>query len=226
VLAIASGAAFGGAQGRVIDLAGLPPFVVTLGGMFFARGVALAIHVESLPIEREAWRPLARCELPGLGLDLAAAAWLGLACALAWSFRHARTLRAALAIGGDERTALYFGVSLARTKSAVYALSGACAAASGAALALYASKGDSTAGVGLELDAIAAAVIGGTSLRGGRVSVLGAVLGALVLSLIRTVLDFEGVGAVGWMRVALGALLLAFFVVQRAAGTREAELRA
>jgi galactofuranose transport system permease protein len=219
VAALGVGLALGACVGTLIDALALPAFIVTLGVMFLARGAALAIHVESLPIASESWTRLARVELP-LGpagaLDLAAIAWLAAAAVVGWGLRHARTLRDALALGGDERTALYFGVRVRRTRVAVYALAGAFSALAGVAYALYSSKGDSTAGVGLELDAIAAAVIGGASLRGGTASALGVVLGALVLGTLQTMLVFEGVPGAGWTRVALGALLLAFLCAQRA----------
>jgi simple sugar transport system permease protein len=217
--AVATGVALGAGVGLLVDVLALPPFIVTLAVMFLARGAALAVHVESLPIAGELWARLARLELPlgrAGGLDLAALAWLAAALAAGFALRHTRTLRDALALGDDERTALTFGVRVRRTRVLVYALGGACSALAGVAFALYASKGDSTAGVGLELDAIAAAVIGGTALRGGTASAFGVVLGALVLGVLKTMLVFEGVPGAGWTRVALGGLLLAFLCAQRA----------
>lgn len=217
-LALTLGGALGAASGLLIDMLAMPPFIVTLGAMFLARGAALAVHVESLPIGVPAWAPWSRVELPvggGLALDLGALLWLVLAVSLAFGFRHARTLRNALALGGAERTALYFGVPVRATRVRVYALAGACSALAGVVFTLYSSKGDSTACVGLELDAIAAAVIGGTALRGGNASVLGTVLGALLLGVLQTMLVFEGVPGAGWTRVALGLLLLVFVGARR-----------
>lgn len=210
---LALGLAIGAAVGWLVDALELPPFIVTLAAMFLARGGALAIHVESKPIREPAWSAWSGVEL--LGIDLAACAWLAAIACAAWALRHSRTLRAALAIGGDERTASAFGVRVRRTRVTVHALGAACSALAGFAFALYSSKGDSTAGVGLELDAIAAAVIGGTALRGGVASAFGAFLGVIVLGALQTLLVFEGVPGAGWTRIVLGALLLVFLVAQR-----------
>lgn len=221
-IAVLGGATLGALAGFLIDVLAMPAFIVTLGAMFLARGVALAMHVEALPIDVPSWAGWSRVELP-LGLDLAALAWLALAAALALAYRHARTLRNALALGGDERTATYFGVPVRATRVRIHALGGAFAALAGVAYTLYSGKGDSTACVGLELDAIAAAVIGGTALRGGEVAVFGTVLGALLLGLLQTLLVFEGVPGAGWTRLVLGLLLLAFVALRRMlAGRTEA----
>lgn len=219
-LACACGTGLGALSGALIDVLALPPFIVTLAVMFLARGAALAIHVESLPIQAPAWQPWSRVELPVLGLDLAAVIWLLATGAVLFASRHARWMRHALALGGDQRTAAYFGVPVRRTRVAVYALGGLCSGAAGVAYTLYSSKGDSTAGVGMELDAIAAAVIGGTALRGGSASVAGAFLGVVLLGVLQTILVYEGVPGAGWTRVVLGALLLAFVVVRRALEAR------
>jgi ribose/xylose/arabinose/galactoside ABC-type transport system permease subunit len=213
LVVLALGLAIGGAVGWLVDALELPALIVTLGAMFLARGAALAIHVESRSIREAGWNAWTGVEL--LGVDLAACAWIAAAAWAAWALRHSRTLRAALAIGGDERTASYFGVRVRRTRVGIHALGAACSALAGFAFALYSSKGDSTAGVGLELDAIAAAVIGGTALRGGVASAVGACLGALMLGLLQTMLVFEGVPGAGWTRIVLGGLLLAFLVAQR-----------
>jgi galactofuranose transport system permease protein len=219
---LALGWALGAVMGWLIDALLLPPFIVTLGAMFLARGAALAIHVESLPIREPAWDAWSGIELAGV--DLAACAWIAAVAAASWALRHTRTLRAALAVGGDERTAAAFGARVRRTRVAVHGLGTCCSAAAGFAFALYSSKGDSTAGVGLELDAIAAAVIGGTALRGGVASAWGAFLGAIVLGMLQTMLVFEGVPGAGWTRVALGALLLAFLVARRGFERRAADV--
>jgi simple sugar transport system permease protein len=221
--AVLLGIALGAGAGALIDALELPAFIVTLGAMFLARGAALALHVESLPIRAPAWEAWSRVEVPlgaGLGLDLAAVVWLVLAIVAAAALRHSRTLRNALAIGGDERTAVLFGVPTLPTRTAVYALGAGCSALAGVAYTLYSGQGDSTAGVGLELDAIAAVVIGGTALSGGSASLLGTVLGVLLLGVLQTMLVFEGVPGAGWTRIALGALLLVFVVLRRGLAAR------
>jgi simple sugar transport system permease protein len=214
--ATTAGAALLGAfNGWLIHALRLPPFIVTLAALFLARGLALAVHVESLPIRSASWGGWSRLELPLAGLDVAAVTWLAFALLVAAAYRHTRTLRHALALGGDERTAHVFGVPMLRTRVAIYALAGACSGLAGAAYVLYSGKGDSTACVGFELDVIAAVVIGGTALRGGRASVIGCVLGVLLLGVLQTALIFEGVPGAGWTRAVLGGLLLVFLLAQR-----------
>lgn len=217
-LALAGGTSFGLGMGWWIHHLHVPPFIVTLGGMFLARGLALWTAPESIPIEHPHYRWLSSAGIPlgdGLGLPLPALLLLGAVALAAWVSTQTRLGRNALAIGGDEEAALLLGVPLRATRLGVYALSGLCSALAGVAFTLYSSSGDSTAGVGLELEAIAAAVVGGVSLSGGTGTIPGAFLGVLLFGLIQTALDFEGTLGSGWTRVAIGLLLLLFLGLQR-----------
>jgi simple sugar transport system permease protein len=119
------------------------------------------------------------------------------------------------ALGGNEQSAVLMGLPVARTKVLVYALSGFCAALGGVVYSLYTVSGDPRAGIALELDAIAAVVIGGTLLTGGVGWVIGTLLGVLILGIIQTAINFEGTLNAGWTRVAVGLLLFAFIALQR-----------
>jgi simple sugar transport system permease protein len=110
---------------------------------------------------------------------------------------------------------------VARTKIAVYTVSGFCSALAGLLFTLYIQSGDPLHAVGLELDAIAAVVIGGTLLTGGSGYVLGTLLGVLVLGLIKTIISFEGTLSSWWTRIFIGCLLLAFILLQRLIGARK-----
>jgi simple sugar transport system permease protein len=107
------------------------------------------------------------------------------------------------------------GLPVARTKVLVYVISGTCAGIGGFLFAVGSRSGYSLTGVGMELDAIAAVVIGGTLLTGGSGFVLGSVLGVLILGLIQTIITFEGTLSSWWTRIVIGALLLAFVILQR-----------
>ena len=128
---------------------------------------------------------------------------------------HTRTGRNVYALGGSEQSALLMGLPVARTKITVYAVSGFCSALGGVLLTFYMLSGYGLHAVGLELDAIAAVVIGGTLLTGGTGYVLGSVLGVLVLGLIQTVISFQGTLSSWWTRIVIGALLFVFIVLQR-----------
>jgi simple sugar transport system permease protein len=107
------------------------------------------------------------------------------------------------------------GLPVGRTKIGVYALSGFCSALAGAVYTLYTFSGNPTAGTMLELDAIAAAVIGGTLLTGGVGYVAGTLLGVLIFGIIQTAIIFDGRLSSWWTRIAIGILLLAFILLQR-----------
>ncbi len=213
-MALAGGTALGALMGAIIHATGIKPFIITLAGMFFARGLAFLIHLESIAISDPRHTALAIIRLgpvPVTGLVLlvfVAAGW--------YVAVFTRVGRNVYALGGGEEAALLMGLPVRRTKIAVYALSGFCAAAAGAVLTLYLSSGNHLEGVGMELDAIAAVVIGGTLLAGGIGSVLGTLVGVLMLGLILTsITTYEGTLSSGMTRVVIGLLLLVFVLLQK-----------
>lgn len=225
LIVLAAGAVCGLAQGACIHFLALPPFLVTLAGMFLFRGLALSIAAESIAIRDPAW-----AELSGLSLRLGPAALRapGLLFVLAFAVfallaRRAVFFRHVHAIGGDARAAFLLGVPVRRTTLLAYTLSSACAALAGIAFALTASAGSSVSGAGLELEAIAAAVVGGVALgpgRGmwsgkGRGGFGGALLGVLLFGVIADLILFQGTLSAGWTRVAMGAMLLVFLALER-----------
>jgi simple sugar transport system permease protein len=123
--------------------------------------------------------------------------------------------RTVYAVGGDEASARLMGLRVDRTVIGVYLLSGFCAALGGIVMTFYMLSGYSLHGVGLELDAIAAVVIGGTLLSGGIGYVMGTFVGVLILGIIQTLIAFDGTLSSWWTRIVVGALLLAFCLLQR-----------
>ena len=107
------------------------------------------------------------------------------------------------------------GLPVGRTKIGLYALSGLCAALGGVTYTFYTSSGNATAGTMLELDAIAAVVIGGTLLSGGVGYVFGTLIGVLILGVIQTIITFQGTWSSWWTKIAIGLLLLGFILLQR-----------
>ena len=114
------------------------------------------------------------------------------------------------------------GLPVGRTQVLLYALSGFCSALAGVTYTLYTSSGNATAGTMLELDAIAAVVIGGTLLSGGVGYMLGTFIGVLILGVIQTIITFEGSLSSWWTKIAVGVLLLAFILLQRFLQSRQA----
>jgi galactofuranose transport system permease protein len=128
--------------------------------------------------------------------------------------------RTVYAIGGNQQSAMLMGLAVGRTKVLVYAISGFCSALGGVLLSLYTLSGYSLNAVGMELDAIAAVVIGGTLLVGGSGYVLGTVLGVLTLGMIQTLITFDGTLSSWWTRIFIGTLLFVFILLQRVIAIR------
>ena len=218
ILAIALGAALGAVMGALIHVFQLPAFLITLAGMFLARGAGFWINTESVGITHPWYGAIANFNLaigdvvhiPAAALVLVAI--VGAGFVLAHQMRFGRTL---LAIGGSEQSALLMGLPVGATRIAVYTLNGACAALAGIVATLYTGSGNPSMGVGLELDAIAVVVIGGTLLTGGRGHMLGTLLGLLIFGTIQAAILFDGRLSSWWMRIVVGALLLVFILLQR-----------
>ncbi|ANH70674.1 galactofuranose ABC transporter, permease protein YjfF [Mitsuaria sp. 7] len=217
-LLLIGGTAFGALMGAVIHVFAIPPFIVTLAGLFLARGLCYLLSVDSIPITDAtltAWSQ-SRWSLGPLGEitpgAVTALAMLALAVAVSRSTPFGR---AVFALGGQETSARLMGLPVAATRIGVYALSGGCAALGGVLFGIYTLSGYGLHAQGLELDAIAAVVIGGALLSGGIGHVLGALTGVLMLGLIQTLILFDGTLSSWWTRIVIGALLGLFCGLQR-----------
>ncbi|MER7667353.1 galactofuranose ABC transporter, permease protein YjfF [Kitasatospora sp. NPDC096128] len=216
-LVLLMGAAAGWLMGWIIHVFEIQPFIVTLAGMFLARGLCYTISVESISITDPQYTAMAQTRIPLGDLFVSPSAVIALlVVAVAFVVLHyTRFGRNVYALGGSEQSALLMGLPVQRTKTTVYAISGFCSALGGVLLTFYMLSGYGLHAVGLELDAIAAVVIGGTLLTGGSGYLLGTLLGVLVLGLIQTVISFQGTLSSWWTRIVIGALLFVFIVLQR-----------
>jgi simple sugar transport system permease protein len=215
---VIAGGLFGAAQGFLIHRYRLQPFIVTLAGMFVARGLCYLIDTESIPISNPTFVALAQASIPlGGGATLSTGAVVAIVIVLlaVWLAHSTRFGRTVYAIGGNERSAALMGLPVGATLVRVYALSGACAALAGLVMSIYMLSGYSLHAVGLELDAIAAVVIGGTLLTGGVGYVAGTVVGVLILGIIQTLVIFNGSLSSWWTRIVIGILLFLFVLSQR-----------
>jgi simple sugar transport system permease protein len=216
-VALVLGALFGAAMGAVIHFFKLQPFIVTLAGMFLARGLCYLISINSITIDEPFFVAMSQTQLPFLGGFVSPGALVAIVVlALAiWVAHYTSFGRAVYAIGGNEQSAAMMGLAVARTKILVYAFSGFCAALAGVLFSFYMLSGYGLHAQGTELDAIAAVVIGGTLLTGGYGYVAGALSGVLVLGAIQTLIAFDGTLSSWWTRIVIGGLLFVFCVVQR-----------
>ena len=177
-------------SGCMIHVFEVQPFIATLAAMFLARGLCYVISQSSIPINDPTFVQLAQSPASPLGGNLSitpSGVIAVVVVAIAFVVLHAtRFGRTVYAIGGSEQSALLMGLPVARTKVLVYVISGFCCGLGRPAVRLLLAVGLPAHGVGMELDAIAAVVIGGTLLTGGCGFVLGSVLGVLVLGVIQT----------------------------------------
>ncbi|MBI2927064.1 MAG: sugar ABC transporter permease YjfF [Verrucomicrobia bacterium] len=213
LLALAAGAGAGAGMGALIRHFALPPFLVTLAGMFLLRGLAFVIGLETVTIQHPLYSAVADF---GLRVFPATAIVFLLTLVVAIFVAHyTRFGRNVYAMGGNEQSALLMGLPVGATKVRLYALSGFCSALAGVLHTFYTSAGNATAGTMLELDAIAAVVIGGTLLSGGVGYAFGTLVGVLILGVIQTIITFEGTLSSWWTKIVIGVLLLLFILLQR-----------
>jgi ribose transport system permease protein len=208
LVAIAVGAGCGFGNGLFITFTRVPSFIATLGTLSVYRGLALAIsdgrQVGGVP-QDSAFVAV----LGGNVLGVPAAVWvlIGLAALLTLVLARTRFGGRVRAIGSNPEAAVFSGIPVDRVRIATLTLTGLCAGVAGVLTTAFFASGDPTVGVGYELLAIAACIIGGTPLRGGTGSVPGAVLGSLILSVVAAALIFFGV-PINWTTFATGTVIL------------------
>ena len=219
ILMLLMGIVFGLAMGSLIHYLKVEPFIVTLMGLFFARGMAFIITLSSLTIKDPFYRYLA---LTKLHIPLFEKAYvyipslvgpllLLVAIYLANFTRFGRTV---YAIGNNEQSAMLMGLPVARTKIIVYAFGGFCSALAGIVFSISLLSGYGGYAPGMELDAIASVVIGGTMLTGGVGNVIGTLFGVLINGTIVSILQFNGTLSSWWTRIGVGVLTLVFIGIQ------------
>ncbi|WP_020683923.1 galactofuranose ABC transporter, permease protein YjfF [Marinobacterium rhizophilum] len=217
-VAVLVGTLFGAIMGIIIAYFDLQAFIVTLAGMFLFRGLAYLINLNSVPINHPFVTALSDIyvPLPGRGgLTFIAMAMLTLLVIGIILARRTRFGMNVYAIGGDSHSAALLGVPVKKTTVKIYALSGLYSALTGVIFAIYTSSAYPLAAVGVELDAIAAVVIGGTLLSGGVGYVFGTFLGGMIQGVIQTLITFDGSLNSWWTKLAVGGLLLFFILLQK-----------
>jgi galactofuranose transport system permease protein len=217
VLVLAIGSVLGFLMGCMIHFFDIQPFIVTLAGMFLARGLCYIISTDSIPINDKTWVAIAdyKVRLGNYHLSVSAVVALVVLAVAVWVLSYTKFGRNVYAVGGSEQSALLMGLPVGRTKIAVYTISGFCSALGGMLMTFYTLSGYGRGAIGLELDAIAAVVIGGTLLTGGSGYVLGTMVGVCVLGIIQTLITFQGDLSSWWTRIFIGVLLFAFIMLQR-----------
>ena len=186
--------------------------------MFLARGLCYVISIDSVSITHGFYSEVSQARIPVWGdaaISIGALVALIVVAIAVFIAHFTQFGRTVYAIGGNEHSAMLMGLPVRSTLIAVYTLSGFCSALAGVVFTFYMLSGYGLHAVGLELDAIAAVVIGGTLLSGGVGYVVGTLLGVLTLGIIQTVIMFDGTLSSWWTRIVIGALLFAFCLLQR-----------
>ncbi|MBD5559135.1 MAG: sugar ABC transporter permease YjfF [Clostridia bacterium] len=228
MLGLAIGAAFGIVQGLLIAKLDIQPFIVTLSGMFFARGVTTMVSLEPRSVQDEGFSAMqdARIEIDWLGYETNKGAHIpgriewGVMIAIAVVIvifvvlRWARFGRDLYAVGGNEQSALMLGINVSSTRFWAYVLSGVLSGIGGFVFLLHTGAGNATNAAGAEMTCIAAAIMGGTLLTGGVGNVIGTMFGVLTIVLIRAIVVASGLREPWWQSITTGAMLCFFIILQ------------
>ncbi|MBE5875773.1 MAG: sugar ABC transporter permease YjfF [Lachnospiraceae bacterium] len=228
LIALAIGLAFGLVQGFLIAYLDIQPFIVTLAGMFFARGMTTIVHTNPFNVANEAFVALkdTRIVVPfmgsvnrlgkyvdayiQIGVVVAILVVVVFFCMLRWT----KLGRNFYAVGGNTQSALMLGINVKRTKFISYLLSGLLAGIGGYVYFLYVGSGAASHASGMEMNAIASSIIGGTLLTGGVGNILGTLFGVLSLSTIKNIVSSAGLGEAWWTNITIATMLCVFLLVQ------------
>jgi len=216
-LLILISAAFGAAMGAAIHYFEMPPFIVTLAGMFLARGASFLMSTESIPITHPLFSEITSwsLRLPGGGRLTVIAMIMLAVFAVGIAILHFTRFGATVyALGGSRTSTALMGIRVGPATVKIYMLSSVLAGLAGIVFTFYTSAGYSLSAVGVELDTIAAVVIGGTLLTGGQGFVFGTFIGILIQGMIQTYISFDGTLSSWWTKIVTGLLLFAFIAFQ------------
>ncbi|WP_234117932.1 galactofuranose ABC transporter, permease protein YjfF [Clostridium hydrogenum] len=218
VFVLIVGVVFGTVQGVLIQKFKLHPWIVTLAGMFFARGASYLISINTITIDNYTFSSISRFRIPiapGAFISINVVVSLLVVAAAIYILKYTRFGRTIYAIGGSESSAMLMGLPVEKTKILVYTFSGFCSALGGLLFTIYTLSGYGLHCNGTEMDAIAACVIGGILLTGGFGYAIGPLFGVLTTGIIQSLIMFNGTLNSWWTKIAVGMLLFIFIVLQR-----------
>ncbi len=228
IIALAIGLAFGAFQGFLVAYLDIQPFIVTLAGMFFARGMTTIVNTSPFNVENEAFVALknTRVTVPGMGsvnklgkyvnayVEIGVIVALLVVIVMFVMLRWAKMGRNFYAVGGNKQSALMLGINVKRTKFLSHLICGLLAGIGGFVYFLHVGSGSPSHATGAEMDAIASSIIGGTMLTGGVGNVAGTFFGVLSLSTIQNIVSSVGFDEAWWTGITKAVMLCLFLVVQ------------
>lgn len=218
IIVLIVGIIFGTVQGILIQKFKLHPWIVTLAGMFFARGASYIISIDTIIIDNPVFTSISSYRipiLPGAFISINVVISLIVVAVAFYMLKYTRFGRTIYAIGGNENSAKLMGLPVERTKVLVYTFSGFCSSLGGLLFTIYTLSGYGLHCNGMEMDAIAACVIGGILLTGGYGNIIGPLFGVLTTGIIQSLIMFDGTLNSWWTKIAVGMLLFVFIVLQR-----------
>ena len=228
MISLAIGLAFGLVQGILVAYLDIQPFIVSLAGMFFARGMTTIVNTNPFNVQNEAFVALkeTRIIVPGMGtvnkvgkyvnayveigVIVALLIVILLFCVLRWT----KLGRAFYAVGGNKQSALMLGINVKRTKFYSHLICSVLAGIGGFVYFMHVGSGSASHASGMEMNAIASSIIGGTMLTGGVGNIIGSFFGVLSLSTIQNIVSSAGLDQAWWTGITIAAMLCLFLVVQ------------
>ncbi len=228
LMAIGIGLAFGLVQGYLISYLEIQPFIITLAGMFFARGMTTIVSIEPQKVTHAGFKALmkTKLELPFFGytakngnlipgrIEIGVIIALVLVVLVYLLLKYTKLGRGFYAIGGSSQSALMLGINVKRTKFISYVISGTLSGIAGFVFMMHTGAGNATNAAGAEMNAIASAIIGGTLLSGGVGNIIGTLFGVLTLTTIKAIVTVSGLRDPWWQSITTGAMLCFFILLQ------------
>ena len=228
LLALGIGLGFGVLQGFLVAHLEIQPFIVTLAGMFLARGLTTILSVNPVKVTHEGFLALVQTKLKinWLGyvadngnlipvkVEIGAIVAVCVVILMALLLRYARFGRNVYAVGGNQQSALMLGINVKRTVFWAYVISGLLSGLAGFVFLMHKPAGNASVAMRSEMDAIAASIIGGTLLSGGVGNVVGTFFGAMILATIQKIIALSPLNASWWQDMANGAMLSFFILLQ------------
>ncbi|MCH5254391.1 MAG: sugar ABC transporter permease YjfF [Lachnospiraceae bacterium] len=228
LIALAIGLAFGLFQGLLIAYLEIQPFIVTLAGMFFARGMTTIVNTKPFNVANESFTALknTRITMPGMGfvnpkgiyvdayIEIGVIVALIVVVIMFCLLRWTKLGRAFYAVGGKNESALMLGLNVKKTKFLAHLICGLLAGIGGYVYFLHAGNGSAANATGMEMNAIASSIIGGTMLTGGVGNIIGTFFGVLSFSTIQNIVASVGLDEAWWTGITKAAMLCLFLLIQ------------
>ena len=228
LIAIGIGLAFGIVQGYLVAYLDIQPFIVSLAGMFFARGMTTIVHTNPFDVENKAFVALkdTRVVVPGMGtvnrigkyvdayVEIGVVVAVLLVILLFFVLRYTKLGRSFYAVGGNRQSALMLGINVKRTRFLAHLICGLLAGIGGYVYFLHVGSGAASHATGMEMNAIASSIIGGTLLTGGVGNIIGTFFGVMSLSTIQNIVSSAGLDQAWWTGITVAAMLCLFLVIQ------------